>query len=197
MEEIRLTIARMIMPQNSMTNAFAGAAAGLAATIPMTGVIALCQSSLPLADQLNAPPPHQVAMDVAEALSLKPHLELDERLILTLLSHFGYGAAAGTVYGLATSDNAPAPALRGVGFGCLVWAGSYLGWLPAAGFRAAAHRMSLRRNLMMLGAHVVWGAALGTLFARRRGTSRSEADQREGGSSGETSKPLTAGSTGV
>lgn len=156
------------MPNESLSNTVAGAAAGMAATLPMTGAIALCQSRLPLSEQFAAPPPHQVAMDSAKALGFHSSLEPDERVFLTILSHFGYGAAAGALYGLATPEDHASPALRGIGFGCAVWGGSYLGWLPAAGFRAAAHRMSLRRNLMMLGAHVVWGATLGILFSRRQ-----------------------------
>lgn len=156
------------MPNETLSNALAGAAAGMAATLPMTGAIALWQSRLPLSEQFAAPPPHQVAMDTAKTLGIHSRFDFNERVLLTIAAHFGYGAAAGALYGLATREDHASPALRGIGFGCAVWGGSYLGWLPAAGFRAAAHRMSLRRNLMMLGAHVVWGATLGILFSRRQ-----------------------------
>lgn len=158
---------RNALSQDSLSNALAGAAAGMAATLPMTAAIAVCQSRLPLSDQFTAPPPHQVAMDTARAVGLHSRLDLDDRVLLTIASHFGYGAAAGMLYGALAEEEDPSPVLRGIGFGCAVWGGSYLGWLPAAGFRAAAHRMSLRRNLMMFAAHVVWGATLGTLFSRR------------------------------
>ena len=143
------------MSQDSLSNALAGAAAGVAATLPMTAAIAVCQSRLPLSDQFAAPPPHQVAMDMARAVGLHSRLDLDDRVLLTIASHFGYGAAAGMLYGALAEEEESSPVLRGIGFGCAVWGGSYLGWLPAAGFRAAAHRMSQRRNLMMFAAHVV------------------------------------------
>lgn len=158
---------RTPLAPESFSNVVAGAAAGMAATLPMTGAIAVCQSRLPLSERFTEPPPHQVAMDTAKGLGFHSRLDLDERVLLTIVSHFGYGAAAGMLYGWLADDDDSAPVLRGIGFGCAVWGGSYLGWLPAAGFRAAAHRMSLRRNLMMFGAHVVWGATLGALFARR------------------------------
>lgn len=170
------------MPNETLSNALAGAAAGMAATLPMTGAIALCQSRLPLSDQFAAPPPHQVAMDTAKTLGFHSWLDLDERVLLTIASHFGYGAAAGMLYGLLARDDDSDPVMRGIGFGCAVWGGSYLGWLPAAGFRSAAHRMSLRRNLMMFGAHVVWGAALGALFACRPRGERRGARARDVGS---------------
>ncbi len=156
------------MQTEPLERTLSGAAAGLAATIPMTAAIALCQSRMPPVDRLTPPPPHQVAMEVASALGLKSHLELDERLLFSLLTHFGYGAGAGALYGLGTEADEPSPGTRGIAFGCLVWAGSYLGWLQAAGFRAAADGQSLRRNGMMLAAHVVWGWTLGTVYSRLR-----------------------------
>lgn len=156
------------MQTEPLERTLAGAAAGLAATIPMTAAIALCQSRMPPVDMLTPPPPHQVAMEVASTLGLKSHLDLDEKLLFSLLTHFGYGAGAGALYGLGTEEDEPSPGTRGIAFGCLVWAGSYLGWLQAAGFRAAADGQSLRRNGMMLAAHVVWGWTLGTVYSRLR-----------------------------
>ena len=51
----------------------------------------------------------------------------------------------------------------GVGFGVAVWAGSYLGWLPAAGIISPATEHPPRRNALMIAAHVVWGAAAGMM----------------------------------
>ena len=50
---------------------------------------------------------------------------------------------------------------QGVLFGLVVWAGSYLGLLPLLGISASGDREPLRRNLMMIAAHTVWGAAMG------------------------------------
>ncbi|MCA1636528.1 MAG: hypothetical protein LC802_23280 [Acidobacteria bacterium] len=42
-----------------------------------------------------------------------------------------------------------------------VWAGSYLGWLPAAGILRPATEHPPRRTALMIAAHVVWGVAAG------------------------------------
>jgi hypothetical protein len=56
--------------------------------------------------------------------------------------------------------------LAGVGFGLAVWAVSYLGWLPAAGILSPATEHPARRNALMIGAHVVWGATTGLAVGR-------------------------------
>ena len=55
----------------------------------------------------------------------------------------------------------------GIGYGLLVWAGSYLGLLPALGFTARRRASPSERNALMIAAHVVWGAlrALAPCFA--------------------------------
>lgn len=50
--------------------------------------------------------------------------------------------------------------LLGAGFGMLVWATSYLGWIPALRLSPAAPRAPKGENLMMIAAHLVFGAAL-------------------------------------
>jgi hypothetical protein len=56
--------------------------------------------------------------------------------------------------------------LAGVGFGLAVWAGSYLGWLPAAGIISPATEHPARRNALMIAAHAVWGAGVGVAVER-------------------------------
>ncbi|HAE50229.1 MAG: hypothetical protein CMO30_07955 [Tistrella sp.] len=41
-----------------------------------------------------------------------------------------------------------------------MWAASYLGWIPAARILKPATRHPWRRNLLMIAAHLVWGASL-------------------------------------
>ena len=47
-------------------------------------------------------------------------------------------------------------------YGLAVWAGSYLGLLPALGIMSPATDHPLRRTALMIAAHLVWGSALGT-----------------------------------
>jgi putative membrane protein len=70
----------------------------------------------------------------------------------------------GALYGLtANPQSLPAAAPAGVAFGLGVWAGSYLGVLPAAGLYRSAADEPTERNAMMVAAHVVWGASLGLI----------------------------------
>jgi hypothetical protein len=57
----------------------------------------------------------------------------------------------------------------GVMFGLAVWAGSYLGWLPATGIRHHAKEDPPARNALMIAAHVVYGGATGAIVAVTRG----------------------------
>jgi uncharacterized membrane protein YagU involved in acid resistance len=56
--------------------------------------------------------------------------------------------------------------LKGALTGLAVWAGSYLGWLPAAGILRPATRHPWRRNLLMIIAHVIWGVTLGEVVRK-------------------------------
>jgi uncharacterized membrane protein YagU involved in acid resistance len=85
---------------------------------------------------------------------------------MTALAHFGYGSAMGAIYGVITAQFARGSVWTGIGFGLLVWAGSYLGILPALGLLRSATRQNGRRNALMVAAHVVWGIALASAWNR-------------------------------
>jgi len=54
-----------------------------------------------------------------------------------------------------------------------VWAGSYLGWLPALDLHPSAGRQPAPRNAAVIVAHLIWGAAAGALISSlRRGPDR-------------------------
>lgn len=138
-----------------------GAVAGLAATVPMTVAMAAMHKALP--DRERYPlPPRQIVENVTDKAGLGDELEESHETALTYVSHFGYGAAAGAIYGEALKGLDINPtAANGVVFGLGVWAGSYLGLLPAIGLLDSATGHPARRNALMIAAHVVWGAALG------------------------------------
>ena len=149
-----------------MKRVLLGAAAGLAATAPMTVAMKLMHEALPREEQYPLPP-RQVTEGVAEKAGVNEHLGEDEREAATWASHFAYGAACGALYGALTGERADTrPLLAGVGFGVAVWAGSYLGWLPAAGIIRPATEHPPRRNALMIAAHVVWGATTGVALER-------------------------------
>jgi putative membrane protein len=148
----------------------AGAAAGFAATVPMTGEMILAHRLLPRV-QRHALPPRKITMNLADALGVKHGLSRPQRTGATLAAHFSYGSAMGAVFGLlgprvpGFQEHAGARVASGIGWGLVVWALSYLGVLPALDLHRSATREPAERNLLMVLAHVVWGATLGLLWA--------------------------------
>ncbi len=141
-----------------------GAFAGLIATGPMTIFMLLTQRFLPK-EQRYALAPEMITKEIARRVHVKPQMSHLQIVGATLVSHFGYGAGMGALYGLM-EKKLPLPALtKGVLFSLVVWAGSYLGLLPLLGISASAQREPLRRNLLMMAAHIVWGTVMSMIVA--------------------------------
>lgn len=142
------------------------ACAGALATVPMTIFMLTTQRFLP-GEQRYALPPEIITRDLAHRVHIKPFLNKKQIRVATLFAHFGYGSAMGVVYHFVwrwlpgrEKRRVLAP-LQGLLYGFAVWAGSYLGLLPLLRISASGQREPGRRNLMMIAAHEVWGAALG------------------------------------
>ena len=149
-----------------MNRILLGALAGLAATGPMTLAMKLMHEQLPREERYPLPP-RQVTEGLAEKAGLGEHLDEEGREAATWASHFAYGATCGALYGAVSGGRPDShPVLAGVGFGLAVWAGSYLGWLPAARVLSPATEHPARRNALMIAAHVVWGASVGAAVER-------------------------------
>jgi hypothetical protein len=152
-----------------------GAAAGAVATIPMTIVMETLHQQLPGEPARPLPP-----REITEGMAVKAgvHREIDEREMqqLTLAGHVGYGAACGAVFGFMAPRNVPGAVAAGMAFGLGVWAGSYLGWLPAIGVRQSALDDPPARSGLMIAAHLTWGAAAGAIIGSTSGRRRHEAD---------------------
>ena len=100
-------------------------------------------------------------MNLMETLGVHKNLGPDAQAALTLINHFGYGAAAATLYS-HTEWRVPAVALvKGPIFGALVWLVSYLGLLPALGVLNPATKHPQSRNALMFVVHLVWGFFVG------------------------------------
>jgi hypothetical protein len=133
-----------------------GALGGIAGTVTMT--MAMRRMHRRLADDERYPlPPREIIESMAR--SPQGHRRTDERELqeITLGAHFAYGAATGALYHLLRPADGVA---SGAGYGLLVWAASYLGWIPGLAILEPATRHPLRRNGLMLIAHLVWGASL-------------------------------------
>jgi uncharacterized membrane protein YagU involved in acid resistance len=147
------TIARMLT----------GAAAGTLATIPMSAVMLAWHRRLPRTKR-DPVPPAQIVNELAKSLGIHHQTTHDQRLRAAVVAHFGYGSAMGALYGLTADPKSASTALpTGIAFGLGVWAGSYLGLLPAAGLYRSATEEPAERNQMMIAAHIAWGASLGLL----------------------------------
>ena len=144
----------------SARGAVTGFIAGVVATGPMTVAMILWHRSLPVNERYPLPP-REITMKLAQATGLSDLMSSEMRSAATLVSHFGYGGGAGALYG-AVADEIPGPAIaKGVAAGLLLWTISYLGLMPGTGILKEATGHPARRNVLMIVAHVVWGAALG------------------------------------
>lgn len=144
-----------------LTRLLQGAVAGLLATAPMSAVMLSWHRKLPWWQQ-GPLPPDRLTTRVLDSIGLK---KLDEKghQPLTWISHFGYGAASGSFYPIM--GRLPlSPLVKGMLYGLIVWTGSYLGWIPAAGLLEPATEHPKQRNLLMIVAHLVWGATTAALF---------------------------------
>ena len=147
-----------------MRNVLAGAAAGVAATVPMTMVMETLHEHLKGEVQRPLPP-----REIAEAIAVKfgVHGDLSERDMqnLSLALHVGYAALTGAVFATLAPRGKTTGAAAGALFGLGVWATSYLGWLPVSGVRQPITYDPVARTGLMIAAHVAWGAAAGLILA--------------------------------
>lgn len=75
---------------------------------------------------------------------------------ITAAAHFAYGAATGALLAAMNPD----PKKRtGALYGAAIWLASYMGWIPAVGILKPAAEHPPRRNFLMIGVHLIWGAA--------------------------------------
>jgi putative membrane protein len=144
-----------------------GGVAGLIATVPKSAMMLGIHRLLPSHEQYALPPEqitHELITTMRNSVSSGKH----ERKALTVPLHFGFGAAAGAVYGVlaAMLPLREKSLLTGVVFGWLVWLTAYLGFLPAMNVLPPATEHPTRRNTLMIVAHMVWGGCVGWLVRR-------------------------------
>lgn len=138
-----------------------GAGAGLLAT---GGMSALMLAARKLGPTPKLPPRKIVEKSVGHPTSAGGNAGVNAA---ATLAHFGFGTAAGAVFALAQKRFPGAPVVHGIGYGLLVWALSYKGWIPALGIMPPPERDDPRRAATMWAAHIVYGALLGALLGRR------------------------------
>ena len=131
-----------------------GALAGMAATMAMTATIGRLESLLPR-NQRYPLPSREITQRILGVAQVRPD---DKTLAATAMAaHFAFGGLAGAIFPLFGRSR---PLVAGGAYGLAVWAVSYLGWLPATRLLAPATVHPMKRNLLMLAAHAIWGMAL-------------------------------------
>ena len=120
-----------------MNKIVAGTLAGLTATAPMTAAMIAMHKALPAHERYPLPP-RKVTMRAAKKVGVKKYLRGGEKKAATLAAHFGYGAAMGGIFALLAPRAPGRPVTKGIAWGLIVWATSYLGLLPATGLHEPA-----------------------------------------------------------
>ena len=146
-----------------MSEVFEGVAVGMVATAPMTWTMWATDRLLPSHAQCHLPP-RQITDELLDKADLKDDLDRPQRRALATAAHYAFGAAAGGLLAVAAKKVPLPKPLTGALVGSLVWASSYLGWLPALGIRRSATEDYPARNAQMFAAHLVWGAVAGALL---------------------------------
>ena len=156
-----------------------GVAAGLVATVPMTLLMEWWHRRLPRSQQYPLPP-SEIVDELADRTGLEVPQDPSRHAAITLAAHFAYGGAAGAPYALVAPRGHVASAAMGGAYGLGVWTLSYLGLLPVLGVLRPATEHPAERTQLMLGAHVVWGLALGFALAQLRRPSISSRSSESG-----------------
>ena len=108
--------------------------------------------------------PQRVVEGVERQIAGRHRLGRRARRVATIPAHYGYGATMGLGYGVLRAAAARTDtALLGSIWGLVVWAGSYQGYLPAAGIVPRTTDRPPRQWIVPIGSHLVYGIA--TAFA--------------------------------
>ncbi|KUP97556.1 hypothetical protein [Thermobifida cellulosilytica] len=138
-----------------------GAAAGAAATAAMTGVMAAARKQ----GGVGRLPPKLLTRRFLPGGG--EHTPRPGENLATTAAHWGFGSAAGAVFGLLTGGRRPRVAL-GLAYGAAVWLVSYEGWVPKLTVQPPAHRDAPGRAATMAAAHLVYGGVLAAVLRRMR-----------------------------
>ena len=147
---------------NVIFETLAGVAAGFLATVPMSVAMLCVQRMLPRKQQSTLEP-RRISDDMLRRADLHDDLTERHREGISVVAHFGYGAATGIVYTLVARKLPVPKALRGPAYGLMVWTASYAGWLPAIGTLPPPQHRPGGRNLLLIVSHLIWGTATETV----------------------------------
>ncbi|GAA2876818.1 hypothetical protein GCM10010517_38090 [Streptosporangium fragile] len=153
-----------------------GAAGGVLATAVMSVVMLAGSRAGLMRDQ----PPKRIARAFLPGHKHRPKRGEG---VLGAITHFGFGAACGSLLALA-SGRRRVPVTLGVAYGLAIWAVSYQGWVPGLGILPPISRDRPGRPAVMAAGHVVYGTVL-ALAVNRLGGGPGERQGTGGGRPGE------------
>jgi hypothetical protein len=112
-------------------------------------------------------PPKRIAESLLTAVgNQQPRQQKLKLNAIAVAAHLGFGMAAGGAFAVIPpiTRSRKMRILQGVGYGLLVWAASYKGWIPAFNILPPPDRDRPGRVKSMVAAHVVYGAVLAGLM---------------------------------
>ncbi|HEX7126502.1 MAG TPA: DUF6789 family protein [Thermodesulfobacteriota bacterium] len=140
-----------------------GGVAGVIGTAAMSALLVIART----AGFMESTPPRRITERIARQSGTDRVLSGPAFEASWVAAHVGYGAVCGALYALASGRPPASPVPAGLVFGGLVWAGSYLGILPALGiYDGPDGEESPATTATMVSAHAVYGVA--TALARER-----------------------------
>ena len=142
------------------------------------GLVATAAMSVPMlvagrAGVMGTLPPKRITEEAAESAGFEEAGETERNLASTA-AHLGFGASMGAIFYLLRGRlRPPGPSVaHGLGYGLVVWAVSYKGWVPALGILPPPERDRPGRRRTNVLAHLVYGAVLGLLVRPHEGGPR-------------------------
>ena len=160
---------------SSLRHMAGGFVDGALATLPMSAFMLAAQRLGAMGQQ----PPERITEAGMHAAGADEVPRPTKKATAVLL-HFAFGGVGGAAFAawarrperrirdLLHRRRGPGhQALTGAVFGSMVWAASYMGWVPALGIMPPATRDRPGRPTSMLVAHWIYGAALGWRTASR------------------------------
>lgn len=176
----------------AMSNVAAAALAGFIATVPMTAAMYLASRFLLRKRQPLLEPGRitDVTLNRSRVHGSSAIDEMPDKV--QLAAHFAFGAGIGAVYPIVEPSIPLPEKYRGPAFGLAVYAASYAAWIPWLEILPPPQRRPVGRNLLLIAAHLVWGASLDLTYrSLRRQSEQRVAEAQVSGSDAQQTRPAS------
>jgi hypothetical protein len=143
----------------------AGAAAGLAGTFVLQGLLAGSQRWAPETLPPLRRDPAEFMVEQAESAlpaTRRAQVPPQGKAAAEKGLQIGYGVTFGVLYGLTAGEQSPL--LTGALLGLAAWAVGYLGWLPATGLMPPVHRQEPAQVAGPIATHLGYGIATASAY---------------------------------